>query len=357
MGVHGAIGSAAMLAAFVALSRASDRTYLVDGTSVLHTLSLPELARTSFLTKAPILGVPFVAIVWSLLFVAVAAATPLVPLHGWLVDALEEAPTGCGILVAGAAVAIGPYLLARVGLAAMPEGARWAGSSIAAFGALSLVYGTLCAMAQRDLRRFVAYTTVAGGGICVLGVGAFTAAGISGACAGLFAHGLAVALLLGAAGALQRRLGTVELARLGGMGSEAPSLALLLGFGLGVSVGVPLLAGFWGPLLVLLGAFGRHSVLTILLATGLVVSSAAHLRVGRMVLLGKPDPARRRSVALQSYGGRVPDATPWELASLVPLVLLALLLGVWPAPLLSPIATGARDTSAAVDLAGPTVSP
>jgi NADH-quinone oxidoreductase subunit M len=357
MGVHGAIGSLAMLAAFVALSRASDRTYLVDGTAVLHTLSLPELARTSFLSKAPILGLPFVAVVWSLLFLAIAAATPLVPLHGWLVDALDEAPPGCGILVGGAAVAIGPYLLVRVGLAAMPEGARWAGSSIAAFGALSLVYGALCAMAQRDLRRFVAYTTVAAGGGCVLGAGAFTAAGISGACAGMFAHGLAVALLLGVAGALQRRTGTAELARLGGLGSEAPSFGLLLGIGLAVSVGVPLFVGFWGPLLVLLGAFGRHPVLAILLAAGLVLSSAAHLRVGRMVLLGKADPARRKTAALQPYGGRIPDATPWELASLVPLVLLALLLGVWPAPLLSPITTGARDTSAAVDPAGPNLSP
>lgn len=354
---YGAIGSTAMLAAFVALSRASGKTFLVDGTAVAHTLSIPELARTSFASKAPIAGVPFVEAMWVLLFVAVAIATPVVPLHGWLPEALEEAPAGVAILLAGGVVALGPYLLLRVGVGAMPEGARWASASIAALGVLSVAYGGLCAMAQRDLRRFAAYASVAASGACVFGVGALSSQGIAGAVAGLFAHGLAAALVLGVAGALEGRLGTCQLARLGGLATETPALAAALGVGLAVSLGVPALAGFWGPLLALLGGFARHPVLAIVMAMALVASAAAHLRVGRAVLGGRLDPSWRANERLEATGGRVPDASARELAALAPLVLLALALGAWPAPLLSTVATGVRDASAAADPSPPDASP
>jgi hypothetical protein len=143
----------------------------------LDMVVLPELARTSFANKLPIFDVPFVDAAWALLFVAAAAAAPLVPLHGWLPDAMEEAPGGAAILAAGAVVVLGPYLLVRVGLGAMPEGARWAGPSLAALGVLSVAYGSFCAMAQRDLRRFVAYSTVASAGAWLFGVAGFTPQG------------------------------------------------------------------------------------------------------------------------------------------------------------------------------------
>ncbi len=357
LATYGALGSAAMLAAFVALSRASGRTFLVDGTAVMHTLSIPELARTSFASKGAILGVPFVEAVWVLLFAAVAIATPLVPLHGWLPDALEESPPGVAILLGGVVVALGPYLLVRVGLGAMPEGARWAGASMAALGVLSVAYGGLCAMAQRDLRRFVAYASLASSGGCLFGVGAFTSQGIAGALAGLFAHGLAAAMLLGVAGALERRVRTSELDQLGGLLGETPALAAVTAMGLAVSLGVPALAGFWGPLLSLLGGFTRHPVLAAVMAMSLVASAAAHLRVGRMMLLGRAGAARRGSPLLDPFGGLIPDATPRELAAFVPLALLALLLGLWPVPLLSSMAAGVRDVSTTVEPSSPEIAP
>jgi NADH-quinone oxidoreductase subunit M len=349
LAAYGAIGSAAMLAAFVAMSRASDRAFLVDGSAVAHTLSIPELARTSFAAKGPIAGIPFVEALWALLFVAAAVATPLVPLHGWLPEVLEEAPPAAAIATAGAVVALGPYLLVRVGLGAMPEGARWASAVMAALGVLSVAYGGLCAMAQRDLRRFVAYASTASTGACVFGVGGLASHGIAGAVAGLFAHGIGATILLHVAGALEQRVRTGALARLGGLGVEAPGLAVALGAGLATSLGVPGLVGFWGPLLALLGGFARHPVLAAVMAMAIVASAAAHVRVARLVLLGRFDPAWRASVLLEAFGGRLPDATPRELAALVPLVVLALSLGVWPGPLLSTIATGVRDASAQVD--------
>jgi NADH-quinone oxidoreductase subunit M len=354
---YGALGSAAMLAAFVALSRSSGRAFLVDGAPVLHTLSIPELARTSFASRGPLLGLPFVEVTWVLLFAAVAVATPIVPLHGWLPEALEEAPPGVAILLAGVVAALGPYLLIRVGLGAMPEGARWAGASMAALGVLSVVYGGLCAMAQRDLRRFVAYASIAGAGACLFGIGAFTSQGIAGAVAGVFAHGVAVAMLLGVAGATERRVRTCDLTKLGGLLGETPGLAVVTGVGLAVSLGVPTLAGFWGLLLVLLGGFARHPVLAAVMAMALVASAAAHLRVGRMLLLGRVHAAWRESPWLAPFGGRLPDMTPSERSALIPLALLAVVLGVWPVPLLSSIAAGVRDVSVTVDPSPPDVAP
>ncbi|MDP9033589.1 MAG: hypothetical protein M3O50_02190, partial [Myxococcota bacterium] len=207
-GVYGAIGSAAMLVLFIALSRASGQTFLVDGTAVAHTLSIPELARTSFASKEPLVGIPFVEVAWGLLFVVVAVASPIVPLHGWFADVLEEAPAGVAVLIAGVVVALGPYLFVRVGLGAMPEGARWAGSAIAAVGVLSVAYGSLCAMAQPNLRRFVAFASIASAGAGLFGLGSLTPQGIGGALSGAFAHGLGAALLVGTSAAVERRLRT-----------------------------------------------------------------------------------------------------------------------------------------------------
>jgi NADH-quinone oxidoreductase subunit M len=257
------------------------------------------------------------------------------------------------ILLGGAVTALGPYLLIRVGLGAMPEGARWAGASMAALGVLSVAYGGLCAMAQRDLRRFVAYASLGSSGACLFGLAAFTTQGIAGALAGLFAHGLAAAMLLGVAGALERRVQTSELAELGDMLAETPALAAVTVVGLAVSLGVPALAGFWGPLLALLGGFTRHPVLAAVMAMTFVASAAAHLRVGRMMLLGRPGAGRKGHHLLQPFGGLVPDATPRELAAFIPLAVLALVLGLWPVPLLSTMGAAVRDVSATVEPPSP----
>jgi NADH-quinone oxidoreductase subunit M len=352
---YGALGSASLLGAFVALSRASGPTFLVDGTAAAHTLAIPELARTTFAAHAPIAGIPFVDVAWLLLFVGVAVATPIVPLHGWLPEALEEAPAGAGIMLAGVVTSLGPYLLVRVGLASMPEGARWAGASISALGVLSTAYAGLCAMAQRDLRRFVAYATIATGGSALLGIGAFTAQGLAGAVAALFARGLAAAMLLGVAAALAQRVKTCAFDRFGGLATETPGLAVLAAAGLATSLGVPCLAGFWGPLLAMLGSFARHPVLATVFAVALVATAAAHLRAARMLLLGHVDPAWRRSSYLEPFGGRLPDAAPREAAALIPLAIIALLIGLWPTPLLASMAAGARDVTETVQ--PPTSSP
>jgi NADH-quinone oxidoreductase subunit M len=351
--IYGSVGSMAMLAAFVTLWAASGHAFLVDGTTTLHTMSIPELARTSFAARGLALGVPLVEIVWVLLIVAVATTAPIVPLHGWLVDALEEAPAGAAIMVGGVVVAFGPYLLLRVGYGAVPEGTRWATSCISALGTLGVVYGALCAMAQNSFRGFVAFATVASSGACLFGAGSLTPQGIAAAVTGMFAHGLAVAMLVGFASALERRVHTSALARLGGLATETPALAMVAGVGLAVSLGVPGVAGFWGTLLSLFGGFVRHPILALSTTAALVVLAAAHIRVARLCLAGRVHASWRQSHLLEPFGGRIPDATPGELAVLLPLVVIALALGIWPAPMLTPLAVAARDISAVVDPVGP----
>lgn len=348
VGLHGALGALALLGAFVALSGASEPAYLVDGGAVPHTMAIPELARTSFAAKAPIAGAPFIETVWVLLLVAASSSSAAAPLHGWLVDATEQGPASAGILAAGATVALGPYLLVRVGLGAVPEGARWLAPTIATIGVASATFGALCAFTQRDLRRFVGYATVSATGVCLYGVGSLAPQGIAGAEVAAFAHGLAAGMLVWAATAFEQRARTCDAGRLGGSASDAPGLYALVVVGLAVSAALPGLVGGWGLLLALVGGFAVHPALGALLAVAAVVSVAAHARVARMLAFGPRDPAVRGVGLLASLGGKVPDATPPEVIGLVPLAALSLLLGLWPAPLLTTLASSARDASDAV---------
>lgn len=342
-----------LLFAVALLAQASGPAFLVDGGGVAHTLAIPELWRTSFAGRGPVLGLPLVNVVWILVLLAVAVATPLVPLHGWLPDAVEQGPLSGTLVMSGIVVSLGPYLLIRVGLGALAEGAQWAAPAVATLGALGGLWGALCAMAQDDLRRFVAYTTITTAGMSLYGVGALTPEGISGAVSATFAHGLSAALLLGLAAALKERVHTCDMRRVEALVLDAPALAGVAAIGLGVSLGVPGLAGSWGVLLSLLGGIVRYPGLALVLGAALVASAAAHLRAFRLLLLGQVDPAWRAHRLLEPFGGRLPDASARELLAFAPIAAIAVLLGVWPAPVLSSVTVSARDFSALVDPDGP----
>jgi NADH-quinone oxidoreductase subunit M len=319
-------------------------------------MSIPELTRTSFASKGTLFGLPFADATWALLFFAAVAASPLVPLHGWLPDALEESSAGPAIFLASAVVALGPYLLLRVGFEALPEGARWAASSVAALGAVSAAWGALGAIAQRSLRRFVGYVIVANSGVCLYGFGALTPQGIAGGVLALFAHGCAGIMLLAVVAGLERRARTSDVLRLQGLGADAPVMATMFLAALALSLGAPGFAGSWALLLAFVGGFLRHPFLALVVAGALVVSAAAHVRMARLFVFEKADAAWRRSRRLEPFGGRLPDATSVEMAVLVPMAALALALGLWPAPALSPVERAARDASAALE-AQPSATP
>jgi NADH:ubiquinone oxidoreductase subunit 4 (subunit M) len=172
VGVFGTLGFLAMLAAFGVLARAAGPSFLVDGSHAAHTLSVPELARTSFDAAAPIAGVPFADAVWALLLVAIVFAPATAPVRGLLPDALDDAPAPAAAAIGVVAIALGPYLLVRVAFPNLIGGTRWAAPAVIALGAAEMFQAALRAVTRRDARAVVSQAMVALAGACLCAAGA-----------------------------------------------------------------------------------------------------------------------------------------------------------------------------------------
>jgi NADH-quinone oxidoreductase subunit M len=339
-------GSVLMLLAIIALYYASQPTTLSDGTPAQHTFNLIKLAHANdFAAESAILGMGFAKLVWVLLFIAFAIKVPIVPLHTWLPDAHVEAPTAISVLLAGVLLKMGPYALLRVNFAVLPEATRWAATAMAIIGVLGITYGALCAMAQRDLKRMVAYSSVTHMGFCLLGMAALSPVGISGAILQMFNHGTITSMLFLLVGVLYDRTHSRGLDDFGGVAKVMPRYAALFGLGFMASLGLPGLSGFIGEALVFLGSFPVFPALTITAALSLVLTAAYHLTAIGKVQLGPFNEGWRGVLA-----GR--DVDLREALTLVPLAIIIVVLGFWPSPVLSTIASGVRDLVVTVAAAG-----
>lgn len=325
------VSGAAMLAAILALRHSSHRAFLVDGSVVAHTSSLPELGRVAF-SRATVCGVPLAHAVTVALFVAFAIAGAAFPFHTWLPDALSEAPAPVAAIVAGAILPLAPHSLLRAGLVVAPDGARFVSGALVGFGAATVVWGALSAFAQHDVRRIVAYGSSARVGLCFVGLGALTPQGVAGALAQMPAHALSTALVLLALGMLEERAGRDVRAL-----ALAPRSRVVVAIAFFAWAGAPALAGFWGTMLVLAGAFPSWPLSTALaLAGATLVAACAAWTVQRACLRPGAD-----------------DLDARELACVAPLVVAVVLLGVWPVPMLAAASAGARDAVARMNPAGP----
>ncbi|MGW5681630.1 complex I subunit 4 family protein [Nonomuraea sp. NPDC003754] len=195
-----------------------------------------------------------------LAFVAIglglAVKTPMWPLHTWLPDAHTEAPTVGSVLLAGVLLKMGTYGFARIAIPVLPEGAATVAPWLGAFAVVGIVYGALACLAQSDLKRMIAYSSIGHMGFVLLGFATLTTVGINGALFANVAHGLITGLLFFLAGAVKERYGTADMPTLGGgMLARYRHLGSLLTFASIASLGLPGLAGFWGEMLALLGAF------------------------------------------------------------------------------------------------------
>ncbi|MFF7469340.1 NADH-quinone oxidoreductase subunit M [Streptomyces sp. NPDC008092] len=275
--------------------------------------------------------------------IGLAVKTPMWPLHSWLPDAHTSAPTVGSVLLAGVLLKMGTYGFVRILLPVAPDGFRIFAPYLAAFAVVGIIYGSLACLnlakrgARGDLKRLIAYSSVGHMGFVLLGIATMTPTGVNGALFANIAHGLITGLLFFLVGGLKDRTGTTDLDTLAeetgaALYGKAPRLGGLLAFAAVASLGLPGLAGFWGEMLALFGAFepaaglSRPAFLTFMgiAAFGTLLTAAYMLAVVRRVCMG----------AVPQDMPKLADVRTYEFAAWTPLVALTVVAGLWPKALL-----------------------
>ncbi len=231
------------------------------------------------------------AAIWLFLgfFIAFAVKVPLFPLHTWLPDAHVEAPTAGSVLLAGVLLKMGTYGLLRFNLGLFPEQARRNAPWIIALAIIGIIYGSLVAMIQPNIKRLIAYTSVSHLGFVVLGIFSFTQIGVDGAVYQMLSHGVSTGALFMLLGMIYDRRHTYDISEYGGLATPMPVYATFFAFIMLSSVGLPLLNGFVGEFLVLSGAFQAKQLYGILAATGVIWSACYLLWMYQRVFLRQRD--------------------------------------------------------------------
>jgi NADH-quinone oxidoreductase subunit M len=298
-------------------------------------------------------------------FVAFAIKAPLVPLHTWLPDAGAEAPVGAGVLLVGVMDKVGIYGFLRYCLPLFPSASRTLAPMVLVLAIAGVIYGALLAVGQSDMKRFVAYTSVAHFGFIALGVFAFSTQAQAGAVLYMVNHGISTGMLFIVVGMLMARGGSRLISDYGGVAALAPVLAgMMLLAGLS-SLALPGTNSFVSEFLVLIGSYPRQPVYTIIATAGIILAALYVLWVYQRIMQGPlrgaavvgdgPGAATAPEAATQRQRARFPDLSVLEVAVLAPLVALILLLGLYPQPVLTVITPSVGATLTEVGLSDPVV--
>jgi len=252
--------------------------------------------------------------------VSFAVKVPIFPLHGWLADALSEAPTAAAMVLAGK---LGLYSILRFSFGLFPEESRCIAPVLIALGVLGILYGALLAWVQTDLKRLASYSTLSHLGFCVLGIFSFTIASTDGGVYQILNHGISAGAFFILLGILYERYGTYAMDDYGGLAAKLPYFSVLMVITALSLVGLPILNGFVGEFLVLSGSFAVHPAWTVAATLGVILSAVYMLSMLQRVLYGEPS---ARVLALN--GGEHGDLTPREQTALWPLLILIALMGI-----------------------------
>lgn len=273
-------------------------------------------------------GLPLTTQGWLFLGFALAFAikVPVMPFHTWLADAHTEAPTSGSVVLAGVLLKMGTYGLLRFCIAMFPAAAVEWSTLFMALGAIGIVYGAFLAMAQNDLKRLVACSSVSHLGYVVLGLFALTSAGMQGGMLQMISHGLSTGMLFLLVGMIYERRHTRALDEFGGIAHSMPLFAVFLVVAVLSSAALPGLNGFIGEYLILKGAFDARPALAVISVTGVIFGSVYLLMATRKVLFGPLDKRENRELS---------DLNAREIASLVPIVVFIVWIGVAPTPFLA----------------------
>lgn len=294
---------------------------------------LVELIRT-----APQTTRIFQIWVFGALFLGFVVKMPQVPLHTWLPDAHVEAPTEGSALLAGVLIKMGAYGLLRVALPLLPQGAAVFRPLMITIGIVSILYAAYVCLAQRDLKRLVAYSSISHMGVVLLGLGIGTQAALVGAIFTMIAHGLVSPLLFMVSGSLGHHAGTREMDKLGGLATVAHRTGFVLVAGSLASLGLPGMVQFIGEFLVFWGTFQVLGLWTLLPLLTVVITAGYYLWAVLKTLFGPVSPISAQAHDLPNY----------EYRPMLALLLLIVLFGVWPQLWL-----GAMNASVAQNILSP----
>jgi NADH-quinone oxidoreductase subunit M len=266
-------------------------------------------------------------------FASFAVKVPMWPVHTWLPDAHVEAPTAGSVILAGVLLKMGAYGFLRFSVPMLPEAAQYFQPFMFTLGVVAVIYTSLVALAQEDMKKLIAYSSIAHMGVVIIGIFTFNQQGLDGALFQMLSHGVVSAALFLCVGVVYDRIHTREIARYGGLSDRMPAYALVFMLFTMASIGLPGTAGFVGEFLVLVGAFKVNFWLALLGSLGMVLGAAYMLYLYRRVMFGSITKADLKNIL---------DISPREMAVFAPLVVLTLWMGIYPSSF-----TGFFDASTA----------
>lgn len=270
---------------------------------------------------------PMATVLFLGFFLAFAIKVPLFPLHTWLPDAHTEAPTMGSVILAGVLLKMGTYGLIRFSFGLFPKVAHDLAPLLFVLATIGILYGAVVAIVQKDLKRVIAYSSVAHLGFVVLGIAAFNVSGVSGAVFTMVSHGLTTGALFLLVGCIYDRRHTREIAALRGLWKATPLLGGLFLIATLASIGLPGFSGFIGEFLSLLGAFQSNRVYASISSTGVILAAVYLLWAFQRVFTGEPG----------EDDSAMSDLRGPELVAVVPLLALSLFMGLYPKPFIDRI--------------------
>ena len=318
--------------------------------SVLMLIALLTIYFTAGTTDIPaLLGYEFPVELqgwlWFAFLAAFAVKLPMWPVHTWLPDAHVEAPTAGSVILAGVLLKFGGYGFLRFSLPMLPQASLEFAPLMFALSVIAVIYTSLVALAQEDMKKLIAYSSVAHMGFVTAGAFSMTTQGIEGAIFQMLSHGIISAALFLVVGVVYDRLHSRDIATYGGLVHRMPLYAFAFMVFMLASVGLPSTSGFVGEILVLVGAFEANAWVAALLATGMVLGAAYMLYLYRRVIFG--------ALTKESLKG-IADLNPREVAIFTPLLVLTLWMGIYPQSFLEMMHASVDTLVLRVELAGAT---
>ncbi|MDD4975996.1 MAG: NADH-quinone oxidoreductase subunit M, partial [Bacteriovorax sp.] len=275
--------------------------------------------------------VSFSKLFFIFMFVGFAIKVPVFPFHTWLPHAHVQAPTAISVILAGVLLKMGTYGFLRIAFPIFPDSAKYFGEAIAWLGLINVVYGALCAMAQTDVKKLIAYSSVSHMGFVMLGLASMTVQGMNGAVLQMFNHGTSTAMMFFLIGIIYERSHHRYIVRpdgslgFGGLYTQLPVYTIVFIIGMFASMGLPGMSGFISEALIFLGMYEKYTTITVLALFGLLIGAAYLLWMFKRMFFGEVNPA------VKNYT----DMTKLEIGYMIPLCIAVIVFGIFPAPILN----------------------